>query len=261
MSIDENDMTHTRIQESLAAFALDAVDRLERDRIDHHLDECAGCRDEVDAFLSVAAELHIGEETPPPTVWERIETRIDRDDERTDRTRHKVTPIRARRPRIDPPWLAVAAVASLVVALGIQTTRLGQTRTNLAEAEARASELETMLDAGLTEEVAIRAAATPNATTAVLSGTLGNGTIVILPDGTGFLIADDLPALDAEQTYQLWAVQGGQVISAGLLGSDPRVVAFHIDPELLEGLVISAEQAGGVPVSSQTEASAWFRDA
>ncbi len=256
MSIDENEMTHTRIQETLAAFALDAVETSERSQIERHIERCSECRDEVDEFRSIAAQLHTTEETPSPRVWEGIEAHLEAGSD--DR---RVVPLRRKHSLIDFQWLAVAAVASLFVAVGIQTIRLGQVTNDLSRAEARATELEAMLDAGLTEEVAIRAAETPDATTALLSGSLGTGTIVILPDGTGFLIADDLPALDSDHTYQLWAVQGGQVISAGILGSDPRVVAFHIDPALLEGLVLTAEQAGGVPVSSQTEASAWFRDA
>ena len=43
---------------SLAApFALDALDELERRRFEAHLDSCVTCRDEVEDYLAVAAEL------------------------------------------------------------------------------------------------------------------------------------------------------------------------------------------------------------
>jgi hypothetical protein len=52
-------------------------------------------------------------------------------------------------------------------------------------------------------------------------------------------------AVARRQTYQLWALGGEQPISAGVLGADPRIVAFTVDPRAT-GLAISAERAGGV---------------
>jgi hypothetical protein len=52
---------------------------------------------------------------------------------------------------------------------------------------------------------------------------------VVLPDGTGYLIAGSLPALD-DRIYQLWGSDGDTVVSLGSMGSAPDVVAFHADP-------------------------------
>ena len=68
-------------------------------------------------------------------------------------------------------------------------------------------------------------------------------------DGSGFLLGTSLPALDARETYQLWGVREGVVVSLGVLGHSPDVVAFHLDPTT-EALAITVETAGGVPVSN-----------
>ncbi|MBV9284466.1 MAG: anti-sigma factor, partial [Acidimicrobiia bacterium] len=73
--------------------------------------------------------------------------------------------------------------------------------------------------------------------------------VAVLPDGTGFLVADRLPALASDRTYQLWALAGGQKISAGVLGARPQIVAFRYAPAGLSGFAVTAEHAGGVSVS------------
>ncbi len=82
--------------------------------------------------------------------------------------------------------------------------------------------------------------------------------IVILPDGTGFVFRNTLDPLPEDSTYQLWAVVDQKVISAGVLGNQPDLVPFRIDPEGLEGLVITREVAGGVAVSEADPVVAWF---
>ena len=85
-----------------------------------------------------------------------------------------------------------------------------------------------------------------------------NAIIVLMPDGTGYVAEHTLQPLPADRTYQLWAIVGGKVISAGVLGSNPGVVPFHIDPEGFEGFAITEEEVGGV-VSSQNDAVvAWL---
>lgn len=251
MNSDDQPMTHQQIHELLGAYALDAVDPHERAQVARHLPECSECRQEVDSFRHVASHLGGVEELPPASVWERLQSTVDQG---------TVVDLAARRRRW-APLVSAAAVAALMIGLGIQTSRLTEVRGRLAQAEARTANLEASIESGQWEAVARLAAASPGAQTVSLEGSLGRGTIVILADGTGFLIENDLDPLDAGRTYQLWAVQDGTVISAGVLGSSPGVVTFHVDPRLLEGLVITAERAGGVVSSQQTEASAWFPEA
>ena len=77
---------------------------------------------------------------------------------------------------------------------------------------------------------------------------------MLLPDGTGYLLTDDLPALDDSRTYQLWGQTGGGLISLGLLGANPgEVVPFQASGDIA-ALAITEEVAGGVGQSENSPA-------
>ena len=81
------------------------------------------------------------------------------------------------------------------------------------------------------------------------SGQPHNVKAVVLPDGTGYLIArDGLPALDDSRTYQLWGVNDAKVVSLGVLGSRPTIVPFHASADV-RTLAITEEERGGVVAS------------
>jgi hypothetical protein len=107
-------------------------------------------------------------------------------------------------------------------------------------------------DAGRLAAVAAAAAEDPDALTVPLRSDAGDLSIdaVVLPDGSGFLLAGALPPLPEDRTYQLWAVLDDRVVSAGVLGSDPRVVAFSAPPETA-AFAVTDERAGGVVSSSR----------
>jgi hypothetical protein len=67
---------------------------------------------------------------------------------------------------------------------------------------------------------------------------------VVLPDGTGYLVSDNLAALPSSRTYQLWAMADGRAISAGVLGPDPGVVAFRIS-DVTDSLAVTEETGPG----------------
>jgi hypothetical protein len=73
-----------------------------------------------------------------------------------------------------------------------------------------------------------------------------NAQAVVLPDGTGYLVRTNLPALSKERTYQLWAIEGTSRISIGVLGSEPGIVPFKMDAAAVSALAITDEAAGGV---------------
>jgi hypothetical protein len=73
----------------------------------------------------------------------------------------------------------------------------------------------------------------------------------VLPDGTGYVVKDNLPALGPARTYQLWAVVGGSKISVGVLGPDPGPSGFKAAGDV-SALAITQEPAGGVVASDQS---------
>ncbi len=242
--------SHEELRDLLGAYALDAVDDLERAAVDRHLSTCADCCAEVDQHLSVAAMMAQADSPLPDGLWDRVRAGI------SEAEPAPVVQLDSRRKVL--PFLSAAAVTVLVALVSVQTARLEAARDDLEVSAARLAAIETVFTEGNYQELANLAAAAPGAVTLALSGEAGAGTVTILPDGTGYLTAESLSPLDDTETYQLWAVQDGKVISAGVFGSNPSVASFHIDRELLEGLVLTAEVAGGVPVSEQPAAAAWF---
>jgi hypothetical protein len=81
----------------------------------------------------------------------------------------------------------------------------------------------------------------------------GNGAplarVVVLPDGTGYLVNDKLAPLSPRETYQLWALVGDAqhptAISAGILGPDPHAAAFKVSAQVV-GFALTKERAPGV---------------
>ena len=78
----------------------------------------------------------------------------------------------------------------------------------------------------------------------------------VLPDGSGFLMAHELPGLAGDRTYQLWGDTGDErLVSLGLLGADPATVAFQAGADL-SALAITEEDAGGVERSENAAVDA-----
>ncbi len=231
--------SHNEMQELLAAYALDAVEGDEAEAIELHLRECPRCRGEVAEHREIAALLASGHAPAPIDVWESIEASLD----------EKALPLRAT-PIVPTAskWRRVArvAVASVAAAaigvLGVRVVEQGQ---QLDRVQGALQE-RTLLNS------ALAAQGQPDARRVVLRS--GNGVVlahaVMTSDGTGFVWADGLPPVAADRTYQLWAVVGGEKISAGVLGADPDLVPFRASGEVA-ALAITEEPAGGVIVTDK----------
>ena len=81
-------------------------------------------------------------------------------------------------------------------------------------------------------------------------------TVSTSDDGSAVATATGLRALGSDETYQLWSVVGGEVVSVGLLGSDPGDVPLRIEGEPAV-LALTVEVAGGVAVSEATPVAVW----
>ena len=223
------DLSHDEIRELLGVYALDAVETDELRDIEEHLSGCPRCRAEVADHRETAAMLATAGAPAPDGIWDRIAGALD----------DAPIPLIAPRSRRRSGWLSgVAAAAALVTvfALGLDVVR-------------QRAELERL--AGSVEEATLARAANaallhPDANRVALSSPDGRvqADAVVLPDGRGYLVSDNLPPLPATRTYQLWSLGAASPISAGVLGPDPSVVAFKV-PSDLRGLAISEEAAGG----------------
>ncbi len=246
--------THDEIRNLLGVYALDAIDHAdERAMVETHLARCDECREEVDDHRSVAAVMAQAELAAPTDLWNRIGSELESAQSR-------------RRPRwsLIQGMTSIAAVVSIAAAVGLtvlwtQASReTEQLRDQIAELQAGIDQARSELQRDPIELAADRAAASGTALEVTVGGDIGTSRAVVLPDGHGWLTNVEFAPLDPSQTYQLWAIQDGTVISAGILGSSPGTVAFQIDASKLEGLVITVEDAGGVVSSSNPAAAAWL---
>jgi len=223
-------MTDHEIEELLGAYALDAVTDIERRQVERALDLDPRLRAEADELVAVSLVLAgdlAPDEPAPDHLWATIEAEI---------SPPAVGPIHRRRPirrrlAAAAGAAAVAIVAVLAVTVFLQRTEISDLREDpLASA---------------VEETADRA----GAITMTLSGDT-TVDVVLGPDGVGYVLGDELPALDADSTYQLWAIVDDRVISAGVLGAEPAVSPFRVDGPVA-GFALTVEQAGGVVSSEQ----------
>lgn len=245
---------HDEIAELLGAYALDAVDPDERALVDGHLAECPRCRAELHDHLGVAAMLGNTGGDAPEGLWERIASTLEESpppmrlilppvgDPGPSST--KVVPLASRR-RV-AGRLAVASLgAAAALVIGVLGVKVVQQDDELDRISS-ALEADTMLSA------ANIALLDPKSVQTTLTSPDGEVSVaaVVLPNGTGYLMADSLPALDGERTYQLWGQTGGGLISLGLLGSEPgKVVPFQVGDEVA-ALAITEEVSGGVAQSA-----------
>jgi anti-sigma-K factor RskA len=241
-------MSHDEAGVLLGAYALDAVDGDERTAFEEHLETCPRCRSELDGLREVAGALGNSVEPPPEGLWSRIALHLPEAREPGEQpppmprlaagTR---APLRApagpgaRRHRVVVAAMGAVAVAAAVVALalGIGLVRADHRVSNLQATPASVA-------------AALRAPGHHVVTLESRSSRAELAQVVVVPSGQGYLVSSRLPALGADRTYQLWAVEEGRPISLGLLGASPGRAAFTMAGSSRPArLSITAEPKGG----------------
>jgi hypothetical protein len=267
--MSDEPMSVAEIEELLGAYALDAVDREERRIVEAHLAECPKCRAELAGHLEVASWMAGGGAPAPDGVWERISAELDEPVPAMRLTSDDLAAARSRRPDVgaDRAPDATAAVSSADVASLADRRRRRTVRVLTAAVAVAASivlvlgvvvarQASTIDDQRVALPLLSRAAgeamADPTATKVSLTSPDGGSaaaTVVITDDGTGYLLDSGLQPLPADRTYQLWGIDDDRVISLGVMGSDPAVVAFPTGGAAFTTFAVTEETAGGVPQS------------
>lgn len=231
------------LTELLGAFAVDGLEPWEAEQVAEHVAADPAARAEVAEHHQVLAVLGAavaGDEAPPAALWDRIAGGL-RDAPPPLRLVPATGIRRLPRPAVWLGGLAAAAAIAAVAVVG--ATALRSDRASVDDAYATAV---------TTPGAEVLPLATPDGEPVAAS-------ITLLPDGVGYLDAD-LPALGADRTYQLWAIVGDEVISAGVFGPEPRVAPFLVSGEIA-GFALTEEVAGGVAVSANPPLALWLRDA
>jgi len=226
----------TGIHELTAGYALDALDPDERRAYEAHLPGCEHCQTELASFWETTEALAVAASGPEPSpqLRERILADVRAEPPQI------VVPFEPRRRRAVPVLAAAAAVAA-VVALGIGlwasnlSSRLDDTRAAL-ERERAAAEI--LVD--------------PAARTVSLEA--GDGQLVVDSRGQAVLALHGLDPAPSGKTYEVWIVEGGTPVPAGLFpgrdGADVVIVDGTVDAGNV--VAVTVEKAGGVKTPSTT---------
>jgi anti-sigma-K factor RskA len=227
-------MERAEIHELSAAYALDALEGKDLDAFEEHLARCAECRENVETFQRVAAELAYDVEAPEPPAGLR-----NRILDQAAAERPKVVALPRRRWAL--PVAATAAVAAGVaaVALAFWAADLSQQVDELQADQHRANE-------------ALIALIDPSASHFALEG--ADGVLVVDNEsGEGKLVISGLANAPSDKTYEAWIIEGDQAVPAGLFsGGDDQTVVPLTEP-VPEGAIVAVtvEQSGGVDQPTQ----------
>ena len=227
------------------AYAVDALDDVERAEFERHLGQCPECQDEVASLRAAAVELtHASAATPPASLRESVLSQISTvrplppvtgDTGTAAAAPAGVTTLESRRRRANPmTWLVAAAAAAVLVIGGIfcspWESEAPQRPLTATEQVIQAK------DAQRYEKVIDGARAT-----IVRSVSLGKAVI----------IAEDMPAAPEGKDFQIWFQNPeGAMVSAGVMPHEAKPsVTMELDGDASKftGVGITVEPAGGSP--------------
>ena len=209
------------------AYAVDALDDVERAHFERHLAECDECRAEVTSFRETAALLSEAEaETPPPSLRDGVLSGIAQIRPLPPEVvvRRPASGRRARR----LPELLAAAAAVVLLAMGAMLWHPWQHHTSLADQVLNA----------------------PDAVRVTESLPGGQGRLILVRSrslGRAVMLADHVPPPPAGKTYELWLQPKGQtaMVPAGLMTDPSKATLLMGDPSTAMAAAVSVERGSG----------------
>jgi anti-sigma-K factor RskA len=221
------------------AYALDALDDVERARFERHLARCSSCREETRGLRETAARLALATAiTPPPGMRDRVLAATAHTRQLAPAGRGIRTPAahRLRLSRLIALATTAAAAAVIALLLVLQVNARHQLQTAQAQSHAVAAVL-----------------SAPDAHLETSSTSVGGTvTTVISPSHHEAVVtATGMPTLSGSRVYQLWVMSSAGARSAGLMpASTAPVLASGISGK--DQLGITIEPAGGTTKPTTT---------
>jgi anti-sigma-K factor RskA len=224
-------MDHQQLEESVAAYALGALDAEGRAEVERrlleHLSGCATCRDLFNDLREVSADLALA--ASPVAVRPEIEERIlEQIRERQPRAELSAVPRR----RSPFGRVAVAAAAAAIVALGAWNVSL-TSRVN--DGDRRASSV----------AAAVSLMGAPDARSVRLIGSVAGTLVFASRPGEAVLVGHDVPAPATGKVLQLWLMRSGIPTSAGVFRPADGVVVLRVPLETasFDAVAVTIEKA------------------
>ncbi len=254
-------VTHNELQELLGAYAVHALNDNETALVDDHLPTCAPCRGELDELLEASASLALlslddtADYPVDPTMDARILDRI-RADQTIDLTDERESRLAKTSPETRAP---TSASTASVLPFNVNRTRT-RSRWKIAIASAAAATaisipLGLSLGGGTTSIAALAKSAAKQQGSQTIALLDNNKSVVaevvMTTGGQAYLRNTSLPKLTDGTTYQLWTINDGAPISAGVMGPDPRTVAFFSGAKP-RTFAITVEKSAGTQASVES---------
>ena len=212
------------------AYAVDAVDDIERAAFERHLEECAACRAEV-AGLREAAGLLTETTTAPPS--DELRARVLAGIGSIRPLPPEVPAARPRRRRT-AQWLGAAAAAVVLVGAGAVVWQQPWDDSSQSQ---------------LTAEQRVLQASDAKRTSLDFPG--GASATVVHSDSLGqaVIVTKEMPPPPAGKVYELWLDQPGRgMVPAGLMPVEPdQTVLLTGDAATATAAGITVEPEGGSP--------------
>ncbi|MEI7624093.1 MAG: anti-sigma factor [Actinomycetes bacterium] len=224
------------VSELIGAYVLDAVDDVERRRVERAAAADPLIAAEIDRLQAVADSLADPFEMAPPVhLWDSILSEVEETPVgRGGPTISGVDEITMRSSTSSRRFLLAAAAVVAVFVIG------GAALVGLSRSSAPTDSIATM------KSMALDAASKPGSRQGVLTDPANTMEVWVIVDaqGHGFVMTDPLPALPEGETYQLWSAANGTMVSLGMLGSNPTMSLVPIDGSVTE-LALTREPAKG----------------
>ena len=239
-------MTTPDIHALGGAYALDAVDDLERAAFERHLNDCEACAVDVAEYRETLTRLAEGSwSVPPPRMREQVLARVAATPQLPPRgqRRHHGSPVaRWRRLTAAAAVVGLLGAGAAVTTYAVQEQRLAAERIAVAAAQERAARIQAVL-------------AAPDASLRTDQLTGGGRVTVVVSDeqDAGVVVLTGAPPPGPDRAYQLWVAEERTPISVGLLAAGETE-----STELIEGVrgrelfEVSLEPAGGSPAPTTT---------
>lgn len=220
-------MTAHEIHALSGAYAVDALDEVERVRFEEHLAVCAECRAEVAGLQEAAAMLSVTSEVAPPAS---LRDKILTDIQGVRPLPPAVARLESRRPR---RWAALAAAAAVlgVVGGGVAVWQQDeQSKPAIAE-----TTIDRVLSASDVEHV-----------TAKLPGGAEATTFWSEREHAAVLVTRKMPDAPAGRIYQVWLQKGDDMVPAATMTKGGNnTVLLEGDPTEASGVGVTVEPEGG----------------
>lgn len=233
------ELSHEEVKGLIAPYVLGALPADEVTFVRAHILSCDECMTDADALSESASKLAL---TAEPVALsdgflERVMALASGSEPESVT---EVTPLAPRRRR-PSPWAVLAGAAALlivaVLSASVFTLRsdLNSTESQLAETRSRISEYERVVSAVLHSDGGME-----------LAGSGAVGRMVPTGDGSVFVVAG-MQQAPKNHTYQLWVIEDGLPISAGLFDAQGGVALLNSDLSLdgVEAVAVTIEPDGG----------------